>query len=78
MSEKIICYCKNVSENSILNAMKQGANSLKDIQNMTSACTGDQCKELNPKKRCCSLEIMKLLNKENDEVKNNSCSCNCC
>ncbi len=78
MSEKIICYCKNTSENSILNAIKQGASSLKEIQDMTTACTGNQCKKLNPKKRCCSIEIMELLSKKNSDAKDNCCNCNCC
>ena len=41
MAKKIICYCKNVSEQKIIQAKKNGAKSLKDIQKMTGACTGD-------------------------------------
>ena len=56
-----ICYCKQVSEREILKAIAKGAKCLKDIQRMSNACTGNQCKELNPKGICCSGDIKKLL-----------------
>ncbi len=71
---KIICYCKNVSEKEILEAKEKGADSLKKIQEMTGACTGNKCKELNPKGICCSAEILKLLNGKNNSS-NGTCSC---
>ncbi len=68
-----ICYCKNVSKKVILDAIKDGAKTLKDIQEKTGACTGNQCKELNPSGKCCSEEIENLLNISNSK----GCSC-CC
>lgn len=59
--QDIICYCKNISKQKIEVAIKDGAKTLKDIQKMTGACTGNQCKELNPKGICCSFDIIKLL-----------------
>ena len=67
----ITCYCKQVSESEIEATVINGAKTLKDIQEMTSACTGNQCKELNPKGVCCSDDIMELLPDQ-------STSCNCC
>lgn len=59
--EKIICYCSNVSKKEIVDAILSGAKSLDDIRRITKACTVGRCKELSPTKRCCSPEIMKIL-----------------
>ena len=58
---EIICYCKNISRDEIKAAINDGAKSLKDIQVKTGACTGNQCKELNPKGVCCSSDINAML-----------------
>lgn len=68
---EIICFCKNVSKNEIETAVKNGAKKLKDIQEMTGACTGNQCKEMNPKGVCCSGDIIPMLPKSLDK-------CSCC
>ncbi len=60
-NNEIICHCKNVTKAEIENAIKNGAKTLKDVQNMTSACTGNMCEELNPKGVCCSVDILPLL-----------------
>ena len=62
MQEEIICYCSNVSKSEILKAIIDGAKTLQDIRNMTNACTLGKCKELSPKKKCCSSDIIKILN----------------
>lgn len=73
--EEIICYCKHVSKSEIETAILKGAKTLKDIQEATGAGTGKRCKELNPKGRCCSVEILAMLNnKGNDQPK----QCSCC
>jgi len=59
--EKIICYCSNVSKDKIVQAIKNGAKTLDDIRKTTKACTIGRCKELSPRKRCCSSEIIKIL-----------------
>lgn len=51
MHDKIICYCSNVTEQQIIDAVHAGARTLKDIQRMTSACTVGNCKEMNPSGR---------------------------
>jgi len=61
MRDEIICYCSNVSKQTIIRAIHNGANSLQDIRDMTGACTLGRCKELSPKKRCCSGEINEIL-----------------
>ncbi|HNV95801.1 MAG TPA: (2Fe-2S)-binding protein [Bacteroidales bacterium] len=72
MNEEIICYCKNISKAEILSAIAKGAKTLKDVQEMTSACTGNACIELNPKGVCCAEDILKLL-----PPSDKKCSC-CC
>ena len=62
---KIICYCSNVSENEIVRAIINGAKTLDDIRKTTKACTAGRCKELNPNKKCCSSEIIKILKETN-------------
>ena len=73
--EEIICYCRNVSKNEIETAILKGAKTLKDIQDATGACTGNQCKELNLKGRCCSVEILAMLK---DAENGQSVQCSCC
>ena len=70
--EEIICYCKNVSKLEIETVIVNGAKTLTDIQEKTTACTGNQCKELNPKGVCCSSDIKKLLPEPSKK-----CSCYC-
>lgn len=67
----LICYCTRVNKKSIVDAIDQGATTLKQIKEMTTACTGDECATLNPNKRCCSKEINQLirLNKEKNDGK---------
>jgi len=62
MQDEIVCYCSNVSKQKIIEAIKDGAKTLQDIRNMTGACTLGKCKELSPKKKCCSSDIIKILN----------------
>ncbi|MDR0198522.1 MAG: (2Fe-2S)-binding protein [Methanomassiliicoccaceae archaeon] len=69
MQDEIICYCSNVTRRQIVDAIGNGAKTLQDIRDMTGACTVGRCKELSPKKRCCSGDIVKILN-ENKNSKN--------
>jgi NAD(P)H-nitrite reductase large subunit len=56
-----ICYCTKVDKRTIVDAIEQGASTLKAIKKATTACTGDECAILNPNKRCCSKEINQLI-----------------
>jgi len=72
--DEMICYCKKVRRSEIVEAIKNGAKNLSDIQDMTDACTGDQCETLNPKGRCCSFEIIEILK----EYSGNTSTYSCC
>ena len=59
--DDLICYCTKVDKKNIVDAIKNGANTLKSIKETTTACTGDECAIVNPNKRCCGKEIKQLL-----------------
>ena len=63
-TDDMICHCGAVSESQIVDAIRNGARSLKAIQESTGACVGDRCKELNPKGRCCSDDILAIITRE--------------
>jgi len=46
----LICYCCQIDKRTIVNAIHNGATTLKVIKEMTNACTGSECKVLNPNK----------------------------
>ncbi len=54
IKEKIVCFCYNVSETTVIEAIKGGCKSLMDIRRETYASTG--CAG-------CSEEVKKLLRK---------------
>jgi len=72
---QIICYCKNVDEKTIVSAIRAGAQDLKAIKEMTGACTGNRCKELNPKGTCCSADITAILARELNRKPEGHCPC---
>ncbi|MBD3830810.1 MAG: (2Fe-2S)-binding protein [Arcobacter sp.] len=72
---ELICYCIEVDKNTIINSIKNGNRTLQNIKDDTKACTGNECKEKNPKKRCCSKEIKELIKIHSNNEDNSSCSC---
>ncbi|MCF6205505.1 MAG: (2Fe-2S)-binding protein [Sulfurovum sp.] len=46
--DDLICYCIGVDKQTIVEAVLNGANTLKTIKEQTMACTGDACKEKTP------------------------------
>jgi NAD(P)H-nitrite reductase large subunit len=48
---EIVCYCSNITKESIITAIQNGARNLDDIKMITGACTIGKCKELSPRKR---------------------------
>ena len=64
---ELVCWCHRVSKKEIVEAIKQkqnGAKNLAELQQLTGACTGGNCKKNNPRKRCCSQEIYIILRQE--------------
>ncbi|RZA04281.1 MAG: hypothetical protein EOP11_15455 [Proteobacteria bacterium] len=52
--DRVVCFCYNVHEQTIINAIREGCTSLQDIRRTTYACTG--CSG-------CAEEVKKLLRK---------------
>ena len=59
--DTVVCYCGDVTLGEIRAAIKAGAKSVDDVREMTGACTGNRCEELNPKGGCCETDIEKIL-----------------
>jgi len=59
----MVCYCIKVDEAIIVKAIKDGADSLAKIKEVTKACTGNECAALNPSGKCCSKDIKILIAK---------------
>jgi NAD(P)H-nitrite reductase large subunit len=60
-SDEFTCYCREVSKATIIAAIARGALTLEAIQRETTACTGRWCEDMNPRKKCCQVEIEALL-----------------
>lgn len=73
MREKIICYCNNVSEKTLLSAMANGANTIERIGQITNAGICKDCKEKNLTGKCCIPEFQKILNNNESTPKNCCC-----
>lgn len=60
--EDLVCYCEGVSRQEIVEAIQKGASSVREVAEATGACQGAQrCEELNPKGRCCAIDILEIL-----------------
>ena len=60
-ADELVCYCREVPKATIVAAIRRRATNLEEIQKETTACTGGWCKDTNPKKRCCHIEIEALI-----------------
>jgi NAD(P)H-nitrite reductase large subunit len=58
---EIVCYCSDIGRQQIITAIKNGANTMQQIRDATKACTKGNCIKMNPQKRCCSKDIIKLI-----------------
>lgn len=60
---KYICYCSRVTEEDIKRAIEDGANTLKDVIIKTGAMKNCNCEINNPRGKCCSNDIKKVMEK---------------
>ncbi len=79
----IICYCGNINKGSIVRAIKEGHTSFAQLRAATGVCPEpNDCLHNNPKGRCCSTEVMALLNSvcgvNKTAVQASPCTCACC
>jgi hypothetical protein len=65
-----------VPESRIVAEIRKGTRSLKGIGESTKAGTGTRCKELHPQGRCCSCDIIAIIERETGgSVDSNGCCC---
>ena len=57
----IVCYCIEIDEKTIVEAIENGADTLSKVKETTKACTGDECAVKNPSGKCCSKDIKELI-----------------
>lgn len=61
---KYICYCNQVTEENIINAVKnEGARNMKDIIKLTGAMKNGKCEVNHPTGKCCSPIIQATINR---------------
>lgn len=53
-SPRPLCYCKQVTEEDVINAIEGGAANVDEVRNITGIGGGGHCKITNPAGRCCS------------------------
>jgi bacterioferritin-associated ferredoxin len=59
-----LCYCKQVTEEDVVRAIENGANSFDEVRAATGIGGGGQCKVTNPAGRCCSRNYKPFIEKE--------------
>lgn len=64
-NHEIVCYCSHVTKGEIVAALENGARTIDDIRKATGACTKGDCKNLSPRKSCCSPVIMEVIREYN-------------
>jgi NAD(P)H-nitrite reductase large subunit len=74
---ELVCYCIEVDKKTIIDAIKNGKDTLSKIKESTKACTGSSCKDLNPSGKCCSKDVKNLIQLYSGNNSNEECSC-CC
>ena len=58
-----VCYCNHVSEQDIVNAIKNGASTVEEVIKVTGAMKNSNCAVNNPKGTCCYSDIVYVYNK---------------
>jgi len=59
--DETVCWCSRVTKQTLIEAIRNGATDMAAIRVSTAACTLGRCKELSPRRRCCSQDIQKLI-----------------
>jgi len=59
--DETVCWCSRVTKKTLLAAIRIGATDMRAIRAATQACTVGLCKDLSPRRRCCSQDIQRLI-----------------
>ncbi len=60
---KYACYCSKVTEEQVIEAVKQGAKTVKEVNKLTGAMINSNCRENNPLGVCCHNIIQAIIDK---------------
>jgi bacterioferritin-associated ferredoxin len=63
-SPRPLCYCKQVTEEDVIEAIKKGARTFEEVRAATGIGGGGQCRITNPAGRCCSRNYKPFIDKE--------------
>lgn len=58
-----VCYCSKVTEQNIIDAIKNGAKNVAEVIKATGAMQNSNCAVHNPKGSCCYSDIVFVFNK---------------
>jgi len=79
---EIVCYCNGVTKGEIVAVLEDNPNcrKLQCIKDKTGAGTGSQCEEVNPRGRCCIIDIQKIIFIQSGELAppKECCGSGCC
>lgn len=64
-SDVPICYCSNLTEKEIVDAVKNGCKTLDDVQKYTNKNITGKCKTENPIGKCCRNVFLKAIEDAN-------------
>ena len=67
-SPRPLCYCKQVTEEDVVEAIRRGARSVEEVEEMTGIGNGGHCLVTNPSGRCCRQHYVKFIGKILGEV----------
>ncbi len=68
-SPRPLCYCKQVTEEDVVEAIKRGARSVKEVEEMTGIGNGGHCLVTNPSGRCCRRFYVEFINRTLETLK---------
>ncbi len=63
-SPRPLCYCKQVTEEAVVEAIENGAKTFEEVKKATGIGGGGQCKITNPAGRCCSRNYKPFIERE--------------
>ena len=64
-----LCYCKQVTEEDVLEAIERGARTFEEVRAVTGIGGGGQCRITNPSGRCCSRNYKKFIDRALHQAK---------
>ena len=79
--DEYVCWCKKIDKATVVKAIQDGANTLVDIMNTTTAGTGSNCSTTNPSGKCCHQDIEELIaiyGKPLNNPPSRCCGTGCC